>query len=467
MKRLSRNILSVFSGDIAGRAIGFVITVYLARVLTPAGFGMFAIGLAVLGHLQLIASPGIQLIEMRNVAAGSGAITARMGGVLVVRLMLATILAMLAAIVLPFVVHPRELVYCILLSLLSMFPLALFVDWVLQGKEEFVPISISRVSGYAVYAVAVFLLVRASTDLLAAPVAFFAGNVVTAAILLVSLGARHSLPRLSWTPALWGSIARENAPTGIAVFCGQLVFNLPPLVVGYVLGTYETGLYGAATKLVFLLLMVDRILNAVLLPALTRMMNERADEVPEILTLTLKFLWLLGPPFILGGIFLAPPAVGIIFGDAYSGAGSVAQVLVLYVGLTALNSVAACTVIASRNEKAFVRRMIAGSVVLAVAVIVFTPLFGIVGAAIGATLGEAVTLLMMARKAMQTQPLVKSGLSPRVVLVIILPFALAWWIHALPPLVATGSSVAVWGIVLLATGAVTAHDRARLRALLI
>jgi O-antigen/teichoic acid export membrane protein len=58
MKRLVRSIVSLVSGDTAGRIIGFVITVYLARVLTPAGFGIFGIALAVLSHMQLIANPG-------------------------------------------------------------------------------------------------------------------------------------------------------------------------------------------------------------------------------------------------------------------------------------------------------------------------------------------------------------------------------------------------------------------------
>ncbi len=467
MKRLMRSIVSLVSGDAAGRVIGFVITVYLARILTPAGFGIFGIGLAVLGHLQLIANPGMQLIETRNIAAESGSMSARIGGVLAVRITIATLLALLAGILLPNIVGSPELASCILLSLLSLFPMALFVDWVLQGKEDFIPLSAGRVAGYAAYAVGVFVLVRSSADVLYAPMAFFIGNVVTALALLGGLAVRYGMPRIVWSPALWRAILVENAPTGAAMFFGQMVFNLPPLVVGYFLGTHDAGLYGAGTKLIFLLLMGDRILNAVLLPSLTRLLAEGSDEVPLVLTLIVKLIWLIGIPVALCGVLLAPAAIDVVFGGAYEGAAVVTQVLFLYVGLTLLNSIAVCTIVATKNEAAYARRMIAGSAVLAIAVIVLTPFFGVVGAAVGATVGEGVTLVLMAKKARSFQPQVRSGLTWRVVLVLLPLLLTGWFVRTLPVLVAVVVLLGLWGILMILTQVLDTHDRARLRALLL
>ncbi len=467
MKRLMRSIVSLVSGDTAGRIIGFAITVYLARVLTPGGFGIFGIALAVLSHMQLIANPGIPLIETRNVAAASGSMSERIGGVLVVRMTMAIVIALLAGILVPLIVSSPELTSCILLTLLSLFPMAMFVDWVLQGKEDFVPLSIARVLGYAAYAAGVFMLIRSSADVLYAPVAFFIGNMITAAALLIGLARRYGVPKIGWTPVLWRAILTQNAPTGAAMFFGQMVFNLPPLVVGYFLGTSEAGLYTAGTKLVFLLLMADRILNAVLLPALTRLLGERPDEVPGVLTLMLKLVWLIGVPIALVGALVAPPVIDLVFGGAYDGAAVVTQVLFVYVGLTLLNSVAVCTIIATKNEGAYARRMIAGSALLSIAVIVLTPFFGIAGAAAGAAVGEAVTLILMATKAMRLQPLVKSGLTPRGALVLVPLVLIGWWSSVLHAAVAAAIVIVAWGVLMMATRAIDKNDRAQLRALLL
>ncbi len=467
MKRLTHSIVSLVSGDAAGRAVGFAITVYLARILSPEGFGMFGIALAALGHLQLLASPGFQVIETRNVAAQIDSLSVRVGGVLVMRLAIATLLAGLAGFLLPHLVQTPELASCILLALLSLFPMAVFVDWVLQGKEDFAPLSGARVAGAVAYGVAVFALVRSSADVLFAPVAFFVGNLITAAVLFGSLTYRHGFPKLTWVPALWRSILIENAPSGAAIFFGQMVFNLPPLVVGYFLGTRDAGLYNAATKLIFLLLMADRILNALLLPALTRLLTTRPDDVPVLLTLMAKLVWLIGIPVVLCGYMVAPAAISVVFGSAYDGGALVTRILLVYVGLTVLNSIAVCTVIAAKGEGAYARRTIAGSAVLAIAVIVLTPMLGIGGAALGAALGEGATLVLMARKAFRLQPLMTSGLTGRSATVLIPLLAVGWWAASLPVIAGVGAIVVAWIVLMLVTRAVDRHDRARLRALLI
>jgi polysaccharide transporter, PST family len=467
MKRFVRNIFSLFSGDALLRLIGFSITVYLARILSPSGFGLFGIGLAVLGHLQLVASPGIQIIETRNVAAEAGEMSVRVGGVLFVRSVIAIVLAILAGMILPYVVGQPEMASCILLSLLSLFPMALFVDWVLQGKEDFVPLSASRVAGYLVYAAAVFLLVRSSGDVLYAPVAFFLGNMVTAIALLGGLAYRYGVPRLSWAPALWRAILVENAPTGAAVFFGQMVFNLPPLVVGYFLGTHQTGLFTAATKLVFLLMMADRVLNAVLLPALTRLLAERPDEVPALLSLIVKLIWLVGAPVAICGFIVAPTAISLVYGPEYAGAAIVIQIMLCYVGLTLVNSVAVCAIVSSKNEGAFARRMIAGSGVLAIAVIILTPLFGLAGAAAGTVVGEAVTLGLMAGKAMRFQPLLRLRPTWRGLAVLVPLCAVGWWVLVLPVALALGLVLGGWIVLMLLTQAINKHDREQLRAVLL
>jgi O-antigen/teichoic acid export membrane protein len=467
MKPLVRNISSLISGDMAVRMIGFAITVYLARVLSPDGFGMFGIGLAVLGHMQLIASPGVQFIETRNIAADANPMAVRIGGVLTIRITIATLLALVAGSLLPYLVSPPELASCILLSLLSLFPLALFVDWVLQGKEDFIPLSAARVGGYAAYAAAVFVLVRSFSDVLYAPMAFFIGNIVTAAALLARMSSRYGPPRIGWNPSLWKDIVVQNAPTGAALYFGQLVFNLPPLVIGYFLGTHETGLYTAATKLVFLLLMSDRALNAVLLPALTRVLADRPDDVPDLLTLMLKLIWLIGVPVALCGILLAPVAIGIVFGEAYSASTIVTQVLLVYVGLTLMSSIAVCTLIATKNEGAYVRTIITGSAVLTIAVLILTPIWGITGAAVGATVGEGVSVVLLARQALRVQPQVRSGLSLSGILVIV-PLVLATvLLYAVSPFITVAAVLVLWVVLMVVTQAIDVNDRARLRALLL
>jgi O-antigen/teichoic acid export membrane protein len=157
--------------------------------------------------------------------------------------------------------------------------------------------------------------------------------------------------------------------------------------------------YTAALKLVFLLLALDRVLNALLLPALTRVRETRPEDLRHVSGLVARSVVALAGLIVVPGMFIAPLMMHVVFGSAYADAGMIARILLIYVGLTLVNSVAVCLLLASGKERIYSRAMIAGSAALAGAMIAFTPWWGPVGTALGAVLGELVTVILMIRSA--------------------------------------------------------------------
>jgi O-antigen/teichoic acid export membrane protein len=272
-----RNALLLFSGDAGGRLLGFLVTVYLARVLAPSSFGVINVGFAVLGYLGLIGSPGIQILEARNVAVTTSVNTARVGAVLSLRLFLAMGLLTATALCTNVIVRSGEMRDVIVLTTGSLVPLALLLDWFFQGKEKFAVLTFSRILNYLVYGGAVLLLVRSAGDIRMSPVAFGLGNLAGAGTLLAVYLRRYGALELRWQPSAWKEVVRRGVPVGFAVFLGQSSTNLPPLVIGILLTNFDVGMYSAAMKLVFLLLMLDRIFNAQYLPLLSRYAATCAD----------------------------------------------------------------------------------------------------------------------------------------------------------------------------------------------
>ena len=390
-----QNVLSLAWSDLGSRAIGFFITVYLARVLGPAGYGLVSVGLAVLGHAQLLSSPGIQVVEARN-AARSGAMSPeRFGGVLSLRLVLSVLLFLIAWGVMFFLHLDGEAIAVMMWSLAVLFPLAIAPDWFLQGRERMGPVGMARVIGYLFYGAAVWLLVGSETDVAMAPAAFCAGSIGTVAMLWIAVGREFALPRFSFDVRLWITILRDNLPVGFAMFVGQMVLNLPPLLLAAMWSNAEAGVYNAALKLVFLLLAIDRVLNALLLPAMTRVRETRPDDLARLTGLSLRMVLSLAALIIVPGMFIVPALLALVFGGAYAGAEGAARILLVYVGLTLVNSVAVCALLASGQERIYSRAMVRGSTILAVAMLALTPLWGVTGTAVGAVIGELTTLSFM------------------------------------------------------------------------
>ena len=458
MKRPLTNILSLSASDVGGRFIGFLITIYLARILEPSAFGVMNIGMAVLSYLMLIASPGVQVLETRNAAASNTVDEERVGAVLSMRLALAVALCLLSWFVLSLLVGASETRDVILLFVVSLVPLALLLDWFFQGRERFELVGMIRLTQYIVYGVSVVLLVRSGDDVRFAAVAFGVGN-LAAAFLTWRLYQKHvgSL-RMKWQPRIWKSVYTENIPVGFAMFVGQSAINLPAIIIGVVLTSTDVGLFSAAMKFIFVVLMLDRILNALFLPVATRYFNNRLQDVEFLIGITLKTVLVVAFPLTVCGIVAAPMAIGLVFGEGYVGATVLLQILMGFFFLTLMNSILVCAMIGSGRERAYVRVMTVSAFCFVVSVVLLILVAGTQGAAWGVVLGELLTVVLMfleVRKFVRVPVVERFG---RTLVACALMGVTAWLLREAAIVLKVIGPMIVFGVTLLFVGGLTKEE---------
>ena len=393
------------AGDAGSRVIGFFVTVYLARVLAPEAFGTVTVGLAVLGYLGLVASPGVQILETRNVAASPVDMPKRVGAVLSLRTLLSAVIAVAAWGIARAVLDDERTADVIGLYALCLMPMALLLDWWFQGKEDFRSLGGSRILQFLVYAVAVVLLVRSGEDLEFAPQAFFLGVFAGSLLLLIIYRVRVGSFPITVSPVLWRTILQQNLPVGGAVLAAQAATSLPPIVVAALLGTVVAAEYGAAMRLVFMLLFIDRLMHALLLPAISRQLarDRRRARLTAVVVLKSQIVFLvpLGLILILAGEWI----LTLLYGDPYAPATPLLQVLVSYVLLTFMNTVFVCVLVGDGREREYSRIMTIGSTAMAALIVALTFAGGGLGATLAVVAGEALIAGWMFLKTRDVVPI--------------------------------------------------------------
>jgi O-antigen/teichoic acid export membrane protein len=399
MKRPVRNITAIVLGDAGTRLFGFLVTVYLARVLGPEPFGLIGIGLALLGQLSFLTVPGMNVLEVRNVAAAGEIDPVRLGGVLLVRALLATIVCAVTWFVLTLWSVASAGGTVSLLFVVALLPMSLFLDWFFQGKEEMWPVSVSRVLHYGLYAAGVLVWVRTPSDLVFAPVAYLIGSWAAAIFLQILFRLRFGPLNFRVQPAYLVRILKENMPVGAAMLLGQSTVNLPPLVLGAITGAAAVGTLTAALKLALVFLAFDRLLNTLLLPSITRYLSGQGGEPALFVRVVLKIVLVTVLPLVIAGIILSPHLVGIVYGPGYADSVRQLQILMGYVGLTILNSVFVSLLVGSGKTKEYLAVSTIGAVFLLILLGILVPPLGAVGAALSVCLSELVLTILTARAA--------------------------------------------------------------------
>jgi O-antigen/teichoic acid export membrane protein len=278
-------------------------------------------------------------------------------------------------------------------------PTAFLLDWFFAGREQFGAVGVSKVINAAVYGAVVLVLVHSSEDLLLTPVAFTIGLACSAGMLVLLYRKRFGRIDVRWDPAAWKRIVTTNAPVGMAVFLGQNVINLPPIVVGAIAGTAAAGQFSVALKLIFALLMLDRLLNALFLPVMARYFASRPGDIPGLFAVVGRTVLFIVLPLTILGMILAPWLIPLLFGGGYVEAVGLFRILAPYFAMTLLSSTYVIVLLAAGRERRYTAMMIAATAVLGVLVVLLTLSFGATGAAWGLLGGEFVALLLLGREA--------------------------------------------------------------------
>jgi len=396
VRRITKNILFVFSRDVFSGVLGFFATIWLARVLGAYGFGGVSFAFTFLGYALLLVDPGLSSLGIREVAKNPFLSRSYVGKIIPLRFVLAIsafIIITLLSFLIPAIAEVRPL---IILYSLSLFPYALSVEWFFRGIEKMKYLGISAVIAYSFYLLPLLIFVRSPENINFVPFFWFVGG--TLATLFLGLVARKKKELKVGNPQLeitsW-DLLRRALPIGVGTIMTQIYFNFDITMLGFMRGIREAGLYTSAYKLLMFLLLIDRVFSMVILPLISRYYKESKERLEGILSFAAKAVIALVLPISAGGTVLALPIMRLIYGEGYTPASFAFRIVIWTLTVTTIGSIYTQGLIASGNEKKYAVAMVTGTVANIILNVIMIPILGIIGAAVATVCSEIVMILLM------------------------------------------------------------------------
>jgi polysaccharide transporter, PST family len=399
MKKHLSNILAVGGSDVLSRLLGFATNAYLARVLGTSSFGIMSMGLSVLSYVAMLSSPGLQIQGTREIASRQTDGKQFASSLNSLRLVLAIGLVALTALVGNIFIESGTARFTTVIFALSAIPLALSLDWYFQGREDLVAYSGSKIIVAVVYLLMTVLIVQHESDVARTAVAFLTANTV-ATLWLLYLYIRDGKEfSLKWRPAEWRKLFRISLPLGISSFLAQTIMNLPILIIGTIISSHAAGLFNAAMKLIFAVLLVDRVFYAMFFPIISRQRSADYSQYRKTVALALKVVLAIAIPIVVAGIVYAGEIVTLVYGAKFNEAARPLQFLLVYFLASVVNTVIICAMIADSRETEYLQIMATATVLLIAVCVTLSLTHGLNGAALSLAVGEgAMTFLLYFRE---------------------------------------------------------------------
>ncbi|MDQ3991851.1 MAG: flippase, partial [Actinomycetota bacterium] len=390
---LGRNLQALAVSQAVGKVAGFVAMVVLARFLGTVDFGRFTAAIALVSLLAVVTEFGTTQYLIREGAQRPEAMGETLGRVLVLRLGL-SVATVAAAVPLALVLgFDRVTVTALLLFAVASGLRLLAGAYVvaLQALERMRDVAAIQAQQSMVQAAAMMAAVALTRDLIAVAWSMVVVGMVYPPYARARLRRRWA-GRVRVRAA--GLLSTFRVTTAFAVSSAMFVLltYLDSVMIQAFRGNAETGLYGAAYRLLLSLSLVPTIYNESITRSLAYLAATDRARMSALYGRSIVHLLMLALPVAVGGALVSGPLMATVFGGQYAGAGTALAILLASLVLVFpgyVNTTAAYALGLERRVAVVLPFVV---LINAGANLVLIPAIGIEGAAL-ATLGSEVLFI--------------------------------------------------------------------------
>lgn len=305
-----------------------IMTVVLARLLTPADFGLFALAMVITNLFDYAKDLGVGAALVQNRTSWERLAPTGLTLTVISGFCTGVIVAIAADPISAALGHQplapliRVLAICIVISALGAFPAA-----ALRRQLDFRARLIPEFAGAMAKAVVTISLAWNGVGVYS--LAFGQLVAVTLTTALYWRKARTGL-RLGYDRTVAGSLVRFGLPATALSLLAFAIYNVDYLSIGARLGDADLGLYTLAYRLPELIVLnLCAVVGEVLFSALSQLQHDREAIRAQYLKV-LNVVVALTAPIGLGMAALAPEVIGTLYGPEYRGAASALAVLSVF-----------------------------------------------------------------------------------------------------------------------------------------
>ncbi len=442
--------------ELGVRLIDALVSIVLARYLSPDGFGLMAFAISFSALYSILPGFGMGAMITRDVARNPALRNSYICNGIVAKIGLGLIAYGLiyAVAAFGFRLPPEKMSLVMLAGLLMILEANVrFTTGFFQAAQRMRMVAGTNLAIRSGWFIASFLVISMKGGIFEL---IFVRVLLNAAGIVIMFILMHiMLGKIRWEFNFKAMInlLKVSFPFALFRLFGQVYADIDTVMLSAMRGDLMTGWYAAAYKFHRIFSFIPQSLFGSMLPTLTKQYaNGNQKEMISTLHVIFRYLFALSLPITAGIFMLSRPIILLIYGSEYEGAVGVMRILIWSLNYTFLNSTLNATIAALGMEKKGSATLFYGALASALSNLIVIPLYGHLGAAATTVFAEGLIFYMqtaLVRKALPGLGIWGQALRP---LGAALPMMGALYFlrsMPLPVAVAGGSLVYLVGVILL------------------
>lgn len=396
MKQILKQTSWLVIAQLISKIIGFFYTIFLARNLGVLDFGLYSVAFAYFSIISSMTEFGFTRFLVREVARDKGKGASLFVNINCLRLTSTSVLFAFFSLILYFWDPDKIRVSITLLAILAVIPQSVnsTFDGIFAAIRKLEYSSISLIFLNLSTTILGVILINSGYGPTGAVTSLIIGqllNLVLQAFFLKKLRFHFPL-HTSWQT--FKQIIKGSLPFGLLGILGLLYFKVDTLMLSYLKGNFDTGIYGVAYKFFEAVVFIPAALSTALFPVLANLHDHNKDQVKKLYFKSLKILFVLSLVVVLGYILILPIIIDTFLPN-YLPAISAIKILSLAIPFM-FSHYPAVQVLLSSDQ--YIKQILILSVALLVLNVflnlIFIPQYGFIAACWVTVLSEALSFLI-------------------------------------------------------------------------
>ncbi|MFZ5391127.1 MAG: oligosaccharide flippase family protein, partial [Patescibacteria group bacterium] len=271
INKLSQNTLSQLLGKIISTAIGLVVVALMTRALGTAGFGSYTTIVTFLQFFAILVDLGLTMTLGRELGSQTIPANKLLGNLLSLRTVVSGLVFSLAPLIAGLLPYPKEIIWGIALTSLAFFLSSLSQNFtaVFQYQLTSQRLVLSELLGRAILLLGTLWCVLTGQSLNSYLLILTVANAVSAGAILRQV---YQMIPFTWEidKTVWRYLWQATWPVALTIALNLIYFKTDTIILSLFRPLEEVGLYGAAYKVLEVLLTIPAIIGGLILPLAAR-----------------------------------------------------------------------------------------------------------------------------------------------------------------------------------------------------
>jgi O-antigen/teichoic acid export membrane protein len=347
--KIAKNASVLLLSQVISYILAFFYTIYTARYLGAAGFGILSTALALGVLLSIFTELGLSTLTTREVSRKKSLANKYIGNTIVLKIALSTITLVLMFLIVYIENYSPEIAIVIYFITIS-FVVGAFTNIfysVFQAYEKMEYQSIGQIINSIIMFSGILLIIYYQMSITNFAIIYLIASIVSLIFGIIICAWKFILPKIDIDITLWKYLIIEAIPLTLSSVFLLIAFRIDTVLLQAINGNEAAGVYNAAYGMMSALMFLPSAYVMSVFPLLSRFNVSSKELIKISYEKSFKYLIIIGLPIAVGTTLIASPLILFIYKSGFSQSIIALQILIWsipiifvnYILGTAINSI--------------------------------------------------------------------------------------------------------------------------------